>query len=149
MRRDRSSSSGARDRRASASWPLSGSMTQWKPWAVDVNPNKHGMFMPGTGHEIIAPERLPEIAPDWVIVLNPAYADEITADIRGMGLRPKVLLSYERLGSISSRGAVLLRDDARLEWPLDTDRRVVESKSSVSRRCVRGSSRDTTPRPRP
>ena len=59
-------------------------------WAVDVNPNKHGMFMPGTGHEIIAPERLPEIAPDWVIVLNPAYADEITADIRGMGLRPKV-----------------------------------------------------------
>ena len=29
-------------------------------YAVDVNPGKHGMFMPGTGHEIVSPNRLEE-----------------------------------------------------------------------------------------
>ena len=58
--------------------------------AVDVNPAKHGMFMPGTGHEIVPPERLRDIAPDLVIVLNPAYAEEIQRDIERMGLSPAV-----------------------------------------------------------
>ena len=57
---------------------------------MDVNPSKHGMFMPGTGHEIVPPERLVALAPDLVIVLNPAYAAEIARDIQAMGLNPAV-----------------------------------------------------------
>jgi SAM-dependent methyltransferase len=58
--------------------------------AVDVNPAKHGMFMPGTGHEIVAPEALTRIRPRLVIVLNPAYADEIEADVRRLGLDSEI-----------------------------------------------------------
>jgi hypothetical protein len=53
---------------------------------VDVNPAKHGMFMPGTGHEIVAPTHLAETKPDLVIVMNPAYLDEIRDDLRRLGV---------------------------------------------------------------
>lgn len=59
--------------------------------AVDVNPSKHGMFMPGSGHEIVAPERLRKIRPGIVVVMNPAYADEIGRDLAQLGVEAKVL----------------------------------------------------------
>ena len=60
---------------------------------VDVNPAKHGMFMPGTGHEIVPPERLVELQPDLVVVMNPAYADEIRADLARSGSAPSLTSS--------------------------------------------------------
>ena len=36
---------------------------------VDVNPHKHGRFLPGAGHEVIGPERLKEAPPQLVVVL--------------------------------------------------------------------------------
>ncbi len=45
--------------------------------AVDINPHKHGMYMAGTGHEIIAPDRLRVMKPELVIAMNPIYIDEI------------------------------------------------------------------------
>lgn len=59
---------------------------------VDVNPAKHGMFMPGSGHEIVPPERLVEVNPDLVIVMNPAYVDEIAADLARIGVAADVAL---------------------------------------------------------
>lgn len=58
--------------------------------AVDINPHKHGMFMAGSGHEIIAPERLISLDPALVVVMNPVYLDEIRADLVAMGLDPDV-----------------------------------------------------------
>ena len=58
--------------------------------AVDVNPAKHGMFMPGTGHEIVAPERLREVRPGLVIVMNPIYTDEIRRDLEQLGVKTTV-----------------------------------------------------------
>jgi len=49
--------------------------------AVDINPYKHGMYMAGTGHRIVAPQDLVEIAPDLVIAMNPIYTDEIQNDL--------------------------------------------------------------------
>jgi SAM-dependent methyltransferase len=54
--------------------------------AVDVNPAKHGKFMPGTGHEIVSPDRLEDLRPDLVVVMNPAYADEIAGDLAQRGI---------------------------------------------------------------
>lgn len=54
--------------------------------AVDINPNKHGKFMAGTGHEIVGPERVPALDPQLVVVMNPIYVDEITADLRSRGV---------------------------------------------------------------
>lgn len=59
--------------------------------AVDVNPAKHGVFMPGTGHEIVAPADLKTIRPSIVVVMNPAYAAEIGHDLAELGVDAKVL----------------------------------------------------------
>lgn len=59
--------------------------------AVDINPHKHGKFMPGTGHEIVPPEALRTVRPDLVIVMNPVYKREITDQLLGLDLRPRIL----------------------------------------------------------
>ena len=58
---------------------------------VDVNPGKQGSFLAGGGQEIVGPERLRELAPDAVIVMNPVYREEIEADLGRLGLAPRVL----------------------------------------------------------
>lgn len=58
--------------------------------AVDINPNKHGMFIAGTGHRIIAPDDLVALAPDLVVVMNPIYLDEIGAELRSLGVAAEV-----------------------------------------------------------
>ncbi len=59
-------------------------------FAVDVNPYKHGMFMAGTGQQIVAPEFLVEYQPDRVIVMNPIYLDEIRTMLTHLGLNPEL-----------------------------------------------------------
>jgi hypothetical protein len=55
--------------------------------AVDINPNKQGKFMAGTGHEIVAPQCLRDINPGVVIVMNPIYTAEIAAELESLGLQ--------------------------------------------------------------
>lgn len=59
-------------------------------YAVDINPNKTGTFMAGTGQEIVAPEFLSSYRPDVVIIMNPVYREEITQDLAKMGLSPDI-----------------------------------------------------------
>ena len=58
---------------------------------VDVNPYRHGKFMPGSGHEILAPERLVQVAPRLVVAMNPIYQDEIRADLHRLRLGADVV----------------------------------------------------------
>lgn len=50
--------------------------------AIDINPKKHGMFLPGSGLEVLPPARgLAELPPGSTIyVMNPMYAHEIEAE---------------------------------------------------------------------
>ncbi|MCB9897839.1 MAG: methyltransferase domain-containing protein [Planctomycetes bacterium] len=57
---------------------------------VDLNPLKHGAFVPGTAQPILAPDALAHMPPDVVLVMNPAYRDEIAADLAARGLRPEI-----------------------------------------------------------
>jgi SAM-dependent methyltransferase len=57
---------------------------------TDINPFRHGMFMPGTGHEIVPPAELRNVRPDVVVAMNPIYRDEIRADLAKLGLRPEL-----------------------------------------------------------
>ncbi len=59
--------------------------------AVDINPVKRGMYMAGTGHEIISPEDLVGRNLGLVIVMNPIYLEEIQADLDRLSLDAKVL----------------------------------------------------------
>ncbi|MEM9014901.1 MAG: class I SAM-dependent methyltransferase [Pseudomonadota bacterium] len=60
-------------------------------YVTDINPNRHGHFMPSTGQEIISPERLGEIKPDLVIAMNRIYKDEIRSDLDKAGVTPELL----------------------------------------------------------
>ena len=59
-------------------------------YVVDVNPHKHGKFLAGTGHEIVAPAFLEEYRPDLVVAMNPVYRDEIQAELDRMGCQAQL-----------------------------------------------------------
>ncbi len=60
-------------------------------YAVDINPNRHGTFMAGTGQEIVGPDFLVSYRPDLVIVMNPIYKEEIRRDLEERGLTPELV----------------------------------------------------------
>jgi hypothetical protein len=60
-------------------------------YVVDINPNKTGTFMAGTGQEIVAPDFLAGYRPDVVVIMNPVYRQEITQDLAAMSLSPRIL----------------------------------------------------------
>jgi hypothetical protein len=43
---------------------------------VDLNPNKQGGHIPGTGHPIVAPADLPLRRVKSAVLMNPNYRDE-------------------------------------------------------------------------
>jgi len=61
------------------------------PFVVDINPNKHGKYIAGTGQKIVAPEFVKEYRPEQIIVMNPIYVDEIHQSLEEMGIRAKLL----------------------------------------------------------
>jgi Methyltransferase domain/C-methyltransferase C-terminal domain len=62
-------------------------------FVVDLNPFKQGMFIPGTGQMIVAPESLIAYRPDAVVVMNPIYRKEVAAKLDALGLDTKVFLA--------------------------------------------------------
>jgi len=58
---------------------------------VDINPRKQGMYVAGSGQEIVRPEFLHEYRPDTVIVMNPIYSGEIGEMIGGLGVSAEVV----------------------------------------------------------
>jgi hypothetical protein len=60
---------------------------------VDINPKKHGKFVAGAGQPIIKPEQLRDTAPSTVVIMNPAYQEEIRAHLSELGLYPEVLVA--------------------------------------------------------
>ena len=42
---------------------------------VDINPQRHGKYIIGSGQEVVAPEFLKEYKPDLVVAMNNAYVD--------------------------------------------------------------------------
>jgi SAM-dependent methyltransferase len=60
-------------------------------YAVDINPRKHGTYLPGTGQEIVAPAFLIEYRPDLVLVMNPIYRKEVEQELRELGLNPQLV----------------------------------------------------------
>lgn len=60
-------------------------------YVVDINPYKHGKYMPGTGQEIVSPQFLTEYRPDKVIVMNPIYCEEIQRDLDRLNINADLL----------------------------------------------------------
>lgn len=60
-------------------------------FVVDINPHKHGKFMPGTGHPVVGPEHLRDHRPDLVIIMNPVYMTEVRDSFAQMGFAPELV----------------------------------------------------------
>ena len=60
-------------------------------YVVDINPHKHGKFIPGTGHLVVGPSILKEYRPNSVILMNPIYEEEVRNELAQMGLAPAIL----------------------------------------------------------
>lgn len=60
-------------------------------YVVDINPHRHGKFIPGVGKQIMSPEFLKAYRPDWVIVMNEIYCDEIQSMLDEMGVETKLI----------------------------------------------------------
>jgi len=57
---------------------------------VDINPNRQGYFMAGTGHKIVAPDDLVEIDPDYVVIMNRIYTEEIRETLNSLGVEAEL-----------------------------------------------------------
>lgn len=57
---------------------------------VDINPEKHGLHVPGAGQEVVAPEKLPALGIRLVLVMNPVYTTEIEGMVRALGIDAEV-----------------------------------------------------------
>jgi hypothetical protein len=55
-------------------------------YIVDINPRRHGKFIPGVGKQIVSPEFLKQYRPDTIIVMNPIYCNEIKKMMDDMGV---------------------------------------------------------------
>jgi SAM-dependent methyltransferase len=55
--------------------------------AVDINPYKQNRHLAGSGHQVVGPDAVPDLAPELVIVMNPTYAAEIGRDLDARGVR--------------------------------------------------------------
>ena len=64
---------------------------EWVDCLVDVNPQKQGRFVPGTGHPIRSYEALPAHGITAAILMNPNYRDEISTMLRSSGIRLQLI----------------------------------------------------------
>lgn len=60
---------------------------------VDINPNKHDLFIPGTVHRVRKPEELRPLKPVVIIVMNPVYLNEVASLVQDLGLDAEILSS--------------------------------------------------------
>lgn len=57
---------------------------------VDINPHKWNRYLPGSGHEVVGPDDLVDLAPNHVVLMNPIYKAEVREMLKAKGLNPEV-----------------------------------------------------------
>jgi hypothetical protein len=60
-------------------------------YTVDVNPNKDGTYMAGTGQKVVSPDFLIDYRPDLVILMNPIYRQEVQNELNRRNLSPRII----------------------------------------------------------
>lgn len=62
-------------------------------YVVDINPEKQGKHVAGTGQQIIPPTALSEYQPDLVVLMNGVYEHEIRNTVSRLGLDPEFVVA--------------------------------------------------------
>jgi SAM-dependent methyltransferase len=68
-------------------------LRQWGQidYVVDIHPRKAGMYIPGTGQQIVPPAFLQTYRPDAILIMNPIYTNEIRAMCQALHVDPELL----------------------------------------------------------
>lgn len=66
-------------------------VTDQLPYIVDINPHKQGMYVAGTGQQIVSAESLQDYRPDVIIVMNPLYIKEVEQMVRQLDIYCSVI----------------------------------------------------------
>lgn len=66
-------------------------ITEQIDYVVDINPNKRGTYMAGTGQVIVQPGFLTAYRPDAIIVMNPVYCDEIQRTLNELNIPARLV----------------------------------------------------------
>ena len=61
-------------------------------YIVDINPHRHGKFIPGVGKQIVSPQFLEDYKPETIIIMNPVYYEEIKKMVESMNIKAEYLL---------------------------------------------------------
>jgi SAM-dependent methyltransferase/rubredoxin len=69
--------------------------------AVDLNPQRQGRFLPGSGLQVHAPAELVRLQPRHVVLMNAVYLREVRAQVQALGLRCQVHPVNDLLGETS------------------------------------------------
>jgi len=62
-------------------------------YVVDLNPHKHGRFVPVTGQRVVAPSFLRDFQPDAIVVMNPTYRAEIAAMLLEIDIAAELMVA--------------------------------------------------------
>jgi hypothetical protein len=73
-------------------------------FAVDVNPNKQGKFLVGTGHAVVGPEQLRSYSSLQLVVMNPVYLPEIKKTVEALGVDAQIISVNDLLGAAPALG---------------------------------------------
>lgn len=60
-------------------------------YVIDSNPNRHGTYIPGTGQQVVAPEFLKKLKPEYILLTNSAYRNEIISQIKKLNLKAQLV----------------------------------------------------------
>ena len=55
------------------------------PFVIDINPLRHGQYLPRTGQKVMPPDYILEYKPDVIIITNPTYQTEIQDHVDALG----------------------------------------------------------------
>jgi hypothetical protein len=58
---------------------------------VDLNPQKQGKYIPGTGHPIVSPGELGERKISYAILMNPNYREEVLSLLQELSLKTELV----------------------------------------------------------
>jgi hypothetical protein len=61
-------------------------------YAVDINPRKRGLYVPGTGQKTVEPRFLLDHQPEYIILANPTYENEIRYIISDLETKTEFIL---------------------------------------------------------
>ncbi len=56
------------------------------PFVVEINPDKQGKYVPGSGQGIVPPEFMADYQPDKVIITNALYEKEMKQQAKDLGV---------------------------------------------------------------